>query len=92
MQENLSSWFQIDTNRHVQSQKMDRSWIFWFKKEMNCSIHVANTNMLIGFTVTVKLICAFVFAKVKIRFSYDAAHISSMKRDSAIILLITHFQ
>ena len=31
--------------------------------------------MLISFAVTAKLICDFVFAYVKIRFSHDAAHL-----------------
>ena len=38
-------------------------------------ISVAKTKALISFTVTVKLICAFVFAFAKCWFSHDAAHI-----------------
>ena len=34
--------------------------------------------MLISCTVTAQLICAFVFANAKSRFSHDAAHISSL--------------
>ena len=37
---------------------------------------------LISFAVTAKLICAFVFASAKIRFSHDTAHIS-------ILLIVT---
>ena len=48
---------------------------FGFKKKRNCTIRVAKTKELISFAVTAKLICAFVFALAKIRFSHDAAHI-----------------
>ena len=36
---------------------------------------MAKTKALISFAVTAKLICVFVFAYAKIRFSHDAAHI-----------------
>ena len=36
---------------------------------------IAKAKALISFTVTAKLICVFVFAYAKIRFSHDAAHI-----------------
>ena len=36
---------------------------------------MAKTKALISFAVTAKLICAFVFAYSKSRFSHDAAHI-----------------
>ena len=42
---------------------------------MDCTILVAKTKALISLTVTAKLICAFVFAYAKSRFSHDAAHI-----------------
>ena len=38
-------------------------------------MHVAKTKALIIFSVTAKLICAFVSAYVDCLFSYDAAHI-----------------
>ena len=38
-------------------------------------MYVAKTKALISFTVTAKLICVFVFAYAKSRFSHDAAHI-----------------
>ena len=38
-------------------------------------IHVAKTMALISFAVTVKLICVFVLAYAKSRFSHKAAHI-----------------
>ena len=41
---------------------------------MDCSIYVVKTKALISFAVTVKLICIFVFAYAKSRFSHDAAH------------------
>ena len=43
---------------------------------MYCTIRLAKTKVLISFAVTAKLICVFVFAYAKIRFSHDAAHIS----------------
>ena len=41
---------------------------------MSCTIHVAKTKALISFAVTVKLICVFVFADAKSRFSHNKAH------------------
>ena len=41
---------------------------------MDCTISIAKTKALISFAVTAKLICAFVFAYAKIRFSHGAAH------------------
>ena len=41
-----------------------------------CTIYVAKAKALISFTVTAKLICIFVFAYPKSRFSHDAAHLS----------------
>ena len=37
--------------------------------------YVAKTKALISFAVTAKLICVFVFAYAKKRFSHDAAHL-----------------
>ena len=42
---------------------------------MNCTIRVAKTKALISFAVTAKLICVFVFAYAKSRFSHDEAHL-----------------
>ena len=42
---------------------------------MKCTIRVAKTKALISFAVTAKLICVFVFACAKIRFSHNEAHI-----------------
>ena len=47
---------------------------FGFRKKRDCTIRVAKTKALISFAVTAKLICVFVFAYAKIRFSHDAAH------------------
>ena len=47
---------------------------FLFRKQRNYTIHVAKTNALISFSVTAKLICAFVFAYAKCCFSHDTAH------------------
>ena len=41
---------------------------------MDCSICVAKIKALISFAVTAKLICVFVFAYAKSRFSHYAAH------------------
>ena len=41
---------------------------------MDRTIRVGKTKALIIFTVTAKLICTFVFAYAKSRFSHDAAH------------------
>ena len=43
---------------------------------MDCTIYVAKTKALISFAVTVKLICVFVFAYAKSRFSHDEAHLA----------------
>ena len=45
---------------------------------MDCTICVAKTKALISFAVTAKLICVFVFAYAKVRFSHDEAHILSV--------------
>ena len=42
---------------------------------MICTIYVAKTKALISFAVTAHLICGFVFANAKSRFSYDAAQL-----------------
>ena len=41
---------------------------------MDCTNRLAKTKALISFAVTAKLICVFVFAYAKSRFSHDAAH------------------
>ena len=41
----------------------------------DCTIRVAKTKALISFAVTAKLICDFVFAYAKSRFSHDEAQI-----------------
>ena len=48
---------------------------FVFRKQRNCTSYVAKTKALISFAVTAKLICVFVFAYAKSRFSLDEAHI-----------------
>ena len=43
---------------------------------MDCSIYVAKMKALIGCAiVTAQLICVFVFAYAKSRFSHDVAHL-----------------
>ena len=46
---------------------------------MDCTIRVAKTKTLISFAVTAKLICVFVFAYAKIRFSHVVALILNME-------------
>ena len=48
-----------------------------FRKKRDWTICVAKTKVLISCAITAQLICAFVFAYAKIRFSHDAAHIRS---------------
>ena len=42
--------------------------------ERDCTICLVKAKALISFTVTVKLVCIFVFAYAKRRFSHEAAH------------------
>ena len=44
---------------------------------MDCTIQVVKTKALISFVVTVKLICVFVFAFAKSRFSHNEAQIET---------------
>ena len=50
--------------------------------QRDCTISVAKTKALISFAVTAKLICVFVFAYAKSRFSHNEAQLivrSSLK-------------
>ena len=47
--------------------------------------------MLISFAVTAKLICVFVFAQAKSRFSYNAAHIVFRPTVNFFYILISGF-
>ena len=69
--ENRSSVF---TNRHVQSQKQAR-WLKVWLVEEELFYPSSEKKALISCAVSAQLICAFVFADAKIRFSHDAAHI-----------------
>ena len=46
--------------------------------------YVVKTKALIGFAVTAKLICVFVLAFAKSRFSPDEAHMEKMRHSSAV--------
>ena len=59
-----------DTNWSVQSQRRLEARNFGCKKS-DCTVQVAKTKAQISCAVTAQLICAFVFAKAKIRFSHD---------------------
>ena len=50
---------------------------------MDCTTRVAKTKALISFAVTAKLICVFVFAYAKSRFSHNEAHI--VKRGKSLV-------
>ena len=52
---------------NIQKRKVLRFFCGW--------AYLAKTKVLISCTVTMQLICAFVFAYAKSRFSHDAAHI-----------------
>ena len=64
----------FDTNRSVQSHKMARSLKFRLKEVEGLYYPYSETKALISFAVTAKLICVFVFAYAKSRFSHDEAH------------------
>ena len=67
----LSSGFPpgSDTNRAVQSQKIWlETWNLGFRKLRDCTSYEAKTKALISCTVSVQLICAFVFAYAKAGF------------------------
>ena len=51
-------------------------------KSRDCTIRVAKTKALISFTVTAKLICVFVFAYSKSRFSHDTAQLKAVLLES----------
>ena len=48
---------------------------FGYRKKRYCTIRAAKTKALISFAVTAKLICVFVLAYAKIRFSHDEAQL-----------------
>ena len=54
---------------------------------MDCTFYVAKTKALISFAVTAKLICVFVFAYAKSRFSHDAALMSDGLTGCLMMLL-----
>ena len=64
-----------DTNRPVQSQKQVRSLKFCIELEEGLYYPCSENKSVIGFAVTAKLICAFVFAQACRWFSQAAAHI-----------------
>ena len=51
---------------------------FWIKEVGGLYIYVGKTKAQITWAVTAQLICDFVFAYAKRRFSRDAAHICSV--------------
>ena len=63
-----------DTNR---AEILD---LFGFRDFGFCTIYVAKTSTLISCTVYMQLICVFVFAYAKNRFSHDPAHMALLNR------------
>ena len=49
---------------------------------------MAKTKVLISFAVTAKLICVFVFAYAKSRFSHNTAHIPYMQKTAIMTMVI----
>ena len=60
---------------------------FDFRKYRGCTIYVAKTKALISFAVAAKLICVFVFAYTKSRFSHNEAHMILI---SIVNIMLTH--
>ena len=57
---------------------------------MDCTIREAKTKALISFTVTAKLICVFVFAYAKSRFSHDEAQMmSNAPVEDSMVLVVS---
>ena len=55
---------------------------------MDCTIRVAKTEELISFAVTAKLICVFVYAYAKSRFSHDPAHMGCIVRNHVFCIWV----
>ena len=74
---NLVFWVSdhVRHNQAVQPQKMARGLKFRILKVEGLYYLCRKNKALISCTVTSQLICVFVFAYAKIRFSHDAAQI-----------------
>ena len=59
------------------------AWNFVMKKKRGCT-YVAKTKVLIRCAVPAQLICTFVFAKAKISFSHDVAHMTGQMVDEIV--------
>ena len=84
-------WFpnRSDTNGPLQAQKQARSLKFWIFKVEELYYPCSENKALISFTVTAKLICAFVFAYADCLFSHVAAQIM-IKVQMIYALLFAH--
>ena len=60
---------------------------FGFRKKRDCTIYIAKTKALISFAITAKLICVFVFAYAKSRFSRDEAQVCPVSAVGRAFLL-----
>ena len=63
------------TNQAVQPHKMARDMKFLIYEVEGLYYLCSETKALIIFAVTPKLVCVFVFAYAKNRFSHDVAHL-----------------
>ena len=67
--------------RHKPGYYNNRRWLearnLGFRKKRDCTFYIAKTKALISCAVTAQLICGFVFAYAKNRFSHDEAQMTS---------------
>ena len=56
--------------------------------DCTCTIHVVKTKAWISFAVTVKLICVFVFAYAKSRFSHNEDNIIAVDLIRCMLVVI----
>ena len=75
-----------DTNRVVQRQKIARGFIIRVKKVKGLYSLYIEIKALITCEVTVQLICAFLFAYAKGRYSHYAAQIESCMHAHVLIV------
>ena len=84
-----------DTNRAVQRQKMVRDLKFRIK-ELEGLFYLCSENkgddQLISCAVTAQLICVFVFAYAKCRFSHDAAHFEQQQNRKKKTVVMNPFK
>ena len=67
---------QVHTNQAVQPQKISRGLKFRINLEKGLYYPCSEKRALISCEVTAQLICVFVFAYAKSRFSHNEAHLN----------------